>query len=574
MVITNLVKQVLDNGGSITPLIIPSSETNGTGLMNPSIYNDNGNLLLNLRHVQYTLYHTRGKFESRYGPLAYLNPENDITLRTTNFFCEVNDDLTIKSHFKVNTSKHDITPIWEFIGLEDARLIKWDDKFYICGVRRDTKPNGEGRMELSEIVIEDNTVKEISRFRIPAPINDDTSYCEKNWMPVLDLPYHFVKWTNPTEVVKVDPIKKTCERVFLGNDYSSKRDIRGGSQVITIGDYRVAITHEVDLWKNKNNNKEATYRHRIITWDKDWNVVNVSDEFDFMMGNIEFCVGMCVYNNNILVSFGYEDNAAYLLQIPILFFNKLINFKSKLSDFPKTYCVSYTDDKNRRDILTKEFNQLNLPTPEFIIATKESDNKSIVKGKYIHQLNTQSLNCAVSHLKAIKEWYNNSNESYALFLEDDVTFKTSKYWNFTWSEFMNSLPNDWKCIQLISIRPDFPEIKLKPRQWDDWSATAYLITRDYAKKLIDEYCVGLDEYNLTIKRDNVMPLVENIIYDLDKTYCIPLLVENVDFPSTFYQKTIDIEHKTDHLIASEFVLNWWKENGYKTKISDLIWIRH
>jgi hypothetical protein len=322
MVITNLVKQVLNNGGSITPLIIPSSETNGTGLMNPSIYNDNGNLILNLRHVQYTLYHTRGKFENRYGPLAYLNPENDIKLRTNNFFCTLDDNLIINTYSKVDTSEHNTPPVWEFIGLEDARVVRWDNKLYICGVRRDTKPNGEGRMELSEIVIEDNTVKEISRFRIPVPFNND-SYCEKNWMPILDMPYHFVKWTNPTEVVKVDPIKKTCDQVFLGQPYSTTRDIRGGSQVITVGDFRIAITHEVDLWKNNNQNKEANYYHRIVVWDKDWNVVNISDEFNFITGYIEFCTGMCIHNENVLISFGYEDNAAYLLNIPLNYFKTL-----------------------------------------------------------------------------------------------------------------------------------------------------------------------------------------------------------------------------------------------------------
>jgi hypothetical protein len=318
----NLTKQVISNGGSIVPLIISHPDTNGTGLMNPSIFNDNGHLILNLRHVQYTLYHTRGKFENRYGPLAYLNPENDITLTTTNYFCLLNDNLSINIFDKINTSKHDITPVWEFVGLEDARLVKWDGKLYVCGVRRDTKSNGEGRMELSEIKLVNDQIKEISRFRIPPPI-DNNSYCEKNWMPILDMPYHFVKWTNPTEIVKVDPIKYTCTQVFLGQPYSTKRDIRGGSQVITIGDYRIAITHEVDLWKNKNNNKEGTYRHRIVTWDLDWNVVNISDDFDFMTGYIEFCCGLAVKDDNVLVSFGYEDNAAYLLNIPLNYFKTL-----------------------------------------------------------------------------------------------------------------------------------------------------------------------------------------------------------------------------------------------------------
>jgi hypothetical protein len=318
----NLAKQVIANGGSITPLIISYLDTNGTGLLNPSIFNDNGKLILNLRHVQYTLYHTRGKFENRYGPLAYLNPENDITLRTNNYFCLLDDNLSITSFSKIDTSRYDTTPVWDFVGLEDARLVRWNNKLYACGVRRDTKDNGEGRMELSELEILGNKVTEISRFRMPVPF-DNYSYCEKNWMPILDMPYHFVKWTNPTEVVKVDPINKTCEQVFLGQSYSSKRDIRGGSQVVTIGDYRVAVTHEADLWKNKNDNKEATYRHRIVTWDKEWNVVNISDEFDFMTGYIEFCCGLAIKDDNVLISFGYGDNAAYLLNMPLNYFKTL-----------------------------------------------------------------------------------------------------------------------------------------------------------------------------------------------------------------------------------------------------------
>ena len=58
------------------PLIIPSSKTNGTGLCNASVLNYNGNLLVNIRLLNYTLYHSigakywqdeGGKFPSRWG---------------------------------------------------------------------------------------------------------------------------------------------------------------------------------------------------------------------------------------------------------------------------------------------------------------------------------------------------------------------------------------------------------------------------------------------------------------------------------------------------------------------------
>jgi hypothetical protein len=317
----NLVKQIIQSGGSITPLIIPSDLTNGTGLMNPSIYVDKGKLILNLRHVNYTLYHCENEqlFNNNWGPLVYLNPENDIHLRTTNWLCELNDDLTIKKWNKVDTSKLDVEPVWEFIGLEDGRVVRWDDKLYLCGVRRDTKTNGEGRMELSEL----KKHKEVKRSRIEPP-NDPNSYCEKNWMPVTDIPYHFVKWANPTEVVKVDPETNTSETVILKDGVGPYQNLRGGSQIIPYGDDRICIIHECDLWKNQLGQKDAKYTHRFVIWDADWNIKHISESFSFMNGEVEFCCGLAEYQDNLLITFGFQDNAAYILKSPKEVINKFI----------------------------------------------------------------------------------------------------------------------------------------------------------------------------------------------------------------------------------------------------------
>jgi hypothetical protein len=311
------VKFALDAGGSIRPLIIPAELTNGTGLFNPSVYKDRDKLLVNVRHCQYTILHSeKGNFEHQWGPLVYLCPENDLTLTTTNYMCELDDDLNISSYSAVDTSTLDVPPIWEFVGLEDARVFRWDGKLYMCGVRRDTTPNGQGRMELSEIVSRDGRYQEVSRFRIPAP-TPNTSYCEKNWVPILDMPYHFVKWSNPTEIVRVDPVEETCESIFVGKHHPQPYDHRGSSQVIPFGDYRISISHVLTKFhKSEAGRKNAQYRHCLIVWDKDWNVVKYSPAFHFMGGEIEFCCGMTEYKNNIIISFGFQDNAAYLVKVP------------------------------------------------------------------------------------------------------------------------------------------------------------------------------------------------------------------------------------------------------------------
>lgn len=323
----NLVKSVIDNGGVIIPLLINSIDSKGLGLCNPSIFIDNGKPMLILRNINYTLYHAEGtqSFNSRYGCLAYLNPENDKHLRTWNYLCELNPDtLAIEKYWLIDTKQFDKPPLWEFVGLEDARLVRWEGKLYGIGVRRDTTTNGQGRMEFSRISKSVNGVKEISRDRIEN--TDPKAYCEKNWMPVIDMPNCFVKWTNPTAVVKVDLKTNTCEHIFHGKEaVEGLPFFRGSSQVIPYGNYRICIVHECDLFSNKLLQKDATYLHRFVIWDKEWNIVKITKPFSFMDGEIEFCCGMALYKNDLLISFGFQDNAAFILKVPHDYIKELLS---------------------------------------------------------------------------------------------------------------------------------------------------------------------------------------------------------------------------------------------------------
>lgn len=332
--IDNLAKLAITNGGSITPLIIPGELTDGTGLCNVSLFEEeNGDIIANIRHVHYTLYHSEfdQKFNCKWGCLSYLNPEDDIHLITGNYLCKLNPDtLEVDSYQKIDTSKNDITPIWDFHGLEDVRVFRWDKKLYVCGVRRDVKDNGEGRMELCEIEWGKNICIEQTRDRIEV---DPHTYLEKNWMPIFDMPYHFVKWANPLEIVKVNPedkstqtVKKGILNIISSETVISKKDkiklplgLRGSSPVIPFGDKgeRMCITHETDFFHHPGMKKDAHYYHRFLIWDKDWNVISLSKPFKFMGAMIEFCCGLLFKDDNLIISYGYQDNAAYVLKLPI-----------------------------------------------------------------------------------------------------------------------------------------------------------------------------------------------------------------------------------------------------------------
>lgn len=304
-----LIKTLLSGGGTLIPLIIPKSAMKGVSLLNPSILNYNNEIIVNIRNCNYTLWHTdlNQPFESSHGPLLYVHPENEQILNTDNILCNMSDDGVLSNINRLDMLQS--TQLWEFHGLEDARLINWDDKLFLCGVRRDTTPNGEGRMELSEI----SNFKEINRYRIPSTSKE--SYCEKNWMPILDIPYHFVKWSDPTEVVKFDLEQNSTHTVLLKEqNVVNHNDFRGGSQVIRLDEnHRIAIIHETQLYYNEMGRKNAKYLHRFIIWDNDWNIVKMSHLFNFMEFDIEFCCGFTIKDNTAYISFSCQDNSAFVV---------------------------------------------------------------------------------------------------------------------------------------------------------------------------------------------------------------------------------------------------------------------
>ena len=357
---TSLVEQLLSKGGRIEPLIVGWEETGGLGLCNPSIWHipDTTKYLVNVRNVSYYLHHCEGeqKYQTPWGPLNYVRPDNDPYLRTQNIICDFNlRNMKLTRPRKIDTKKFPKEPEWDFVGLEDARIVQWDKKMYVTGVRR-YAPDGKGRMVLSEIEIskKSNSVKELGRYVIDPPEGEEDAYCEKNWMPILDMPFHYVKWSNPIQVVKVNINKKhknnprkyrtPCEVVFQGDKSSEipmQLSPRGSSQVVPYTregkKHYMAVTHECDYWHNDKDDRDAHYYHRFFVWDEDWNVVGTSDAFKFMDGRIEFCCGLAKHPdemaNDFYCTFGFQDNSAYMVHLPSAYLEDIINWRTSKEQY-------------------------------------------------------------------------------------------------------------------------------------------------------------------------------------------------------------------------------------------------
>ena len=59
-------------------------------------------------------------------------------------------------------------------------------------------------------------------------------------------------------------------------------------------------------------------------WDEQFNFVGLSKEFAFLDGRIEFAVGAAVFEGDLLISWGFQDNAAFVLRTPKIVVEELI----------------------------------------------------------------------------------------------------------------------------------------------------------------------------------------------------------------------------------------------------------
>lgn len=112
---------------------------------------------------------------------------------------------------------------------------------------------------------------------------------------------------------------------------------------------------------------------------------------------------------------------------------------------------------------------------------------AVVPAKSHHQyLNKGEFGCMLSHLKIICDFYKNSPDDMLIVMEDDIDISSIDNWDFSWREFINAMPN-FEILQLLRNQEEQQYAKLKQWHWRDKSTAGYIITKDYAKKILDIY---------------------------------------------------------------------------------------
>ena len=236
----------------------------------------------------------------------------------------------------------------------------------------------------------------------------------------------------------------------------------------------------------------------------------------------------------------------------------------KLKGIPHIYWLNLNADVERREYMENQFKYWEITNHTRIVGYdgREDDVSPHLKGPIPNNVTQGELGCCMSHLKAIKEFYNNTNDDYCIIAEDDVNLDIAHYWNFTWQDFFAEVPYDWDCIQMTTITTGDIHVRLHLKFINDFSAAFYLISRHHAAKILRHHVRG-EKYKLD---NGVKPraVSEDTILETGKTYSIPLFLYNMNFVSSIHQEHLTIFHKGPH----DALLNYWQNSGATINIKE------
>lgn len=228
------------------------------------------------------------------------------------------------------------------------------------------------------------------------------------------------------------------------------------------------------------------------------------------------------------------------------------NLTNKLKDFYPIYWINLDGDEERKNHMENIFSQLKLNATRVSgYDGRINDLRLYLTGSFPSNVSQEEVGCVLSHLKVLKKFIEETDNEYAIILEDDVDFSIVAYWPFDWSFVLSCIPYDWDVLQLVLVNTRCFIPKLHTRLTDDFSTTAYAITRHYAKKLLKIHVHG-QKYKI----DNGVkprPVADELIYNAGKTYSIPLLLYKLELGSRIHEENIDISHKP----SKNKVYNFW-----------------
>jgi GR25 family glycosyltransferase involved in LPS biosynthesis len=222
---------------------------------------------------------------------------------------------------------------------------------------------------------------------------------------------------------------------------------------------------------------------------------------------------------------------------------------NKLKGFSPLYIINLERRSDRKNNIESDLKKYNILDYHFIKAIDYKDKNLKEKIYSPVAIKEEELACTLSHLEAIRFWLENNNSEYAIILEDDFSFVTVDFWDFSWEEFIKSLDFEYDILQIVIMNEIDLNVNLHKRSSDDQSTAGYLITREYAKSMIDKMFVD-GKYRLP-----KYCVADYFLYEIANSYAIPLFVTR-----EWDGSDINPQDEEWQINRRDEILKYWKEN--------------
>jgi hypothetical protein len=227
------------------------------------------------------------------------------------YFAEIENDFKTLKNFSEITLIG--LPFTNKRGVEDFRLFWRDGSWWLLGAIFEPGHVNSWKPILFKYNKETKEATFVKIFKSPYGENRP----EKNWMPPYKENSNFDFVYGPGMTIKDD--------VITSNDRVPQLNFRGGSCLLDLGDKTyLAVVHisseakyswyQPDLFGTINGTIR-NYMHCFVRYDWNGQIIQYTEPFQFISPGVEFAAGLVQYGDDLIVSFGKQDNSPHIARI-------------------------------------------------------------------------------------------------------------------------------------------------------------------------------------------------------------------------------------------------------------------
>ena len=258
---------------------------------------------------------------------------------------------------------------------------------------------------------------------------------------------------------------------------------------------------------------------------------------------------------------------------------------NKFKGMPRPNVINLNEAPDRKEYTINCFADYGISDINFIMFDRWDDKNPSVTfvGDQI-KIKDIAKGTTSSHLLAIKQWLETTDDEFGVFFEDDVDFTTVQHWNFTFEEFLKRMGTKWGALHLCGVWDDpwsrwckDPIMVPRWREYYDHGLQCYVVTRKYARKLVKFYFEDDDVIHWRMPNPYIKGMppwfsAENNVLmhplGFDRVWHFPLFNHNIfDFKSmNIYQ----YQRQDEACVRSyDLIKNFWEDVGSKLTLEEI-----